>query len=105
MTNGGVNQNPGEQQQIFNPGGSLQEPAQQEFIFFRDILNRNVGVFVLVNATFQNTKEEFTGFVMEVGTDFVELEAPNLGVRYILPIIFINYIQIPLVQPEGSVLA
>ncbi|WP_174613731.1 spore coat protein GerQ [Virgibacillus ihumii] len=76
------------------PPSAEQSPTQnQQFIV--DALRRHTGDFVRVSMSFNNTDREFKGTVQDVGMDHVTLEDERLNSRVILPLIFVNYIEIP----------
>ncbi|MBP3039212.1 spore coat protein GerQ [Bacillaceae bacterium Marseille-Q3522] len=93
-----------QQQQIYTPGtpappapapevpGML--PLEQSFI--ENILRLNKGKLITVYATFENNREWnakiFKGIIEAAGRDHLILSDPQTGLRYLIPMIYLDYI-------------
>ncbi|MDR7239298.1 spore coat protein GerQ [Neobacillus drentensis] len=75
------------------PGGML--PIEQSYI--ENILRLNKGKLVSVFATFEGNNQwnakEFKGIIEAAGRDHVILSDPQSGVRYLIPMVAVDYVQ------------
>lgn len=80
-----------QQQQPAAPG---QLPLEQSYI--ENILRLNRGKVATVYATFENnTKwnaEIFKGVIEAAGRDHLILSDPNTGKRYLIPMVYVDYV-------------
>lgn len=69
-------------------------PLEQSFI--ENILRLNKGKLVTVYATFENNREWnakiFKGIIEAAGRDHLILSDPQTGLRYLIPMIYVDYI-------------
>lgn len=69
-------------------------PAEQSFI--ENILRLNKGKHVTVYTTFENNREWnakiFTGIIEAAGRDHLILSHPQTGERYLIPMVFLDYV-------------
>lgn len=80
------------------PGGGLEVPgmlpAEQSYI--ENILRLNKGKLATVYMTFENNREWnakiFKGIIEAAGRDHLILSDPQTGMRYLLPMVYVDYI-------------
>ncbi|KAA0546142.1 spore coat protein GerQ [Bacillus sp. BGMRC 2118] len=65
-------------------------PLEQSYI--ENILRLNKGKLATVYMTFENNREVFKGIVEAAGRDHIILSDPQTGMRYLLLMVFLNYI-------------
>lgn len=69
-------------------------PIEQSYI--ENILRLNKGKLVTLYATFENNKEwnakVFKGIIEAAGRDHVILSDPQSGMRYLIPMVSVDYI-------------
>lgn len=69
-------------------------PIEQSYI--ENILRLNKGKLVIVYATFENNREWnakiFNGIIEAAGRDHLIISDPQTGERYLIPMVFIDYI-------------
>ena len=69
------------------------EPIEDNNILFK----KNVGKKVKIYATFSNSKEWrdkiLSGIIEGINNNFLIISDPRLGVWYIIPIIYVSYIE------------
>jgi spore germination protein Q len=77
------------------PQGML--PIEQSYI--ENILRLNKGKLCTVFATFEGNNKwnakEFTGIIEAAGRDHVILSDPQVGTRWLIPMVAVDYIQFP----------
>lgn len=78
------------------PGGSIPGMLPIEQSYIENILRLNKGKLVHVFATFEgNTQwnaKEFTGIIEAAGRDHVILSDPQVGTRFLIPMVAVDYI-------------
>lgn len=90
----------------FPPGGAtppsttgLQVPGMLpiEQSYIENILRLNKGKLVTVYATFENNREWnakiFKGLIEAAGRDHLILSDPQSGVRYLIPMVYVDYVE------------
>lgn len=69
-------------------------PIEQSYI--ENILRLNKGKLVTVFATFENNREwnakQFHGIIEAAGRDHVILSDPQTGKRYLIPMVYVDYV-------------
>ncbi|MBM6616813.1 spore coat protein GerQ [Bacillus suaedaesalsae] len=65
-------------------------PLEQSYI--ENILRLNKGKLATVYMTFENNREVFKGIVEAAGRDHIILSDPQTGMRYLLLMVYLNYI-------------
>ncbi|KAB2333188.1 spore coat protein GerQ [Cytobacillus depressus] len=69
-------------------------PIEQSYI--ENILRLNKGKLVTVYATFENNSEwnakKFEGIIEAAGRDHVILSDPQSGMRYLIPMVYVDYV-------------
>ncbi|MED3571187.1 spore coat protein GerQ [Cytobacillus praedii] len=69
-------------------------PIEQSYI--ENILRLNKGKLVTVYATFENNREwnakKFEGIIEAAGRDHVILSDPQSGMRYLIPMVYVDYV-------------
>ena len=66
-------------------------PAEESYI--ENILRLNKGKLATVYMTFENKKEKtFKGLIEAAGRDHLIISDPQTGTRYLLPMIYLDYI-------------
>nr|WP_246869639.1 spore coat protein GerQ [Priestia megaterium] len=74
-----------------------QLPIEQSYI--ENILRLNKGKLCTVFATFEGNNKwnakEFTGIIEAAGRDHVILSDPQVGTRWLIPMVAVDYIQFP----------
>ncbi|RDI41969.1 spore germination protein Q [Falsibacillus pallidus] len=66
-------------------------PAEESYI--ENILRLNKGKLATVYMTFENKKEKtFKGIIEAAGRDHLIISDPQTGTRYLLPMIYLDYI-------------
>lgn len=69
-------------------------PIEESYI--ENILRLNKGKLVAVHATFENNREWnakiFNGVIEAAGRDHLILSDPQTGERYLLPMVFVDYV-------------
>jgi spore germination protein Q len=74
------------------PGDML--PAEQSYI--ENILRLNKGKMCTVYMTFEGAKHKsFTGIIEAAGRDHIILSDPDTGIRYLLLMVYVDYITFP----------
>ncbi|WP_085994000.1 spore coat protein GerQ [Oceanobacillus senegalensis] len=85
-------QQPTQQQAVSDVPGML--PLQQSYI--ENILRLNKGKHVTVYMTFENNSQwnakTFTGIIEAAGRDHIILSDPNTGKRYLLLMVYLDYV-------------
>ncbi len=67
-------------------------PIEQSYI--ENILRLNKGKLVKVHATFEGNKQRtFDGLIEAAGRDHLILSDPQTGKRYLLPMIYLDYVE------------
>lgn len=95
-------------QQVYQPQTPIQQwvptptpttlPGQLplEVSYIENILRLNKGKIATVYATFENNREWnakiFKGIVEAAGRDHLILSDPQTGIRYLLPMLYIDYV-------------
>jgi spore germination protein Q len=83
-------------QQAQAPSQNLpgQLPLEQSYI--ENILRLNKGKLVTLYATFENNREwnakVFNGMIEAAGRDHVILSDPQTGQRYLIPMVYVDYV-------------
>ncbi|KHD86742.1 spore coat protein GerQ [Heyndrickxia ginsengihumi] len=83
-------------QQTTTPTQNLpgQLPLEQSYI--ENILRLNKGKLVTLYATFENNREwnakVFKGIIEAAGRDHVILSNPETGERYLIPMVYVDYV-------------
>ncbi|MGY0694962.1 spore coat protein GerQ [Virgibacillus sp. FSP13] len=84
-------QYPQQQQVQPTPGAPSQLPAEQSYI--ENILRLNEGKLANVYMTFENSQEKvFKGVVEAAGRDHIILRDPQTNKRYLLLMVYLDYI-------------
>ncbi|KPH71700.1 MULTISPECIES: spore coat protein GerQ [Bacillaceae] len=104
-------QQQGQMQQVQPPSIQQQQPAQQqqhqstdvpgmlpiEQSYVENILRLNKGKLVKVYMTFENNPswnaKVFTGVIEAAGRDHLILSEPNTGKRYLLLMVYLDYVE------------
>lgn len=72
-------------------------PIEQSYI--ENILRLNKGKLATVYATFENNREwnakKFEGIIEAAGRDHVILSDPQSGMRYLIPMVYVDYVTFP----------
>lgn len=81
------------------PAAGMQNPAEfvpgmlpLEQSYIENILRLNKGKLATVYMTFEGTREVFKGIVEAAGRDHIILSDPQTGMRYLLLMVFLNYV-------------
>ncbi|MGM9930628.1 spore coat protein GerQ [Pradoshia sp.] len=78
-----------------NAGGSASPPTEQQS-YIENILRLNKGKLASVFMTFEGAKENntklFKGIIEAAGRDHLILSDPQTGMRYLLPLIYLDYV-------------
>lgn len=70
--------------------------------FMIDVLDSNIGRFVLVTAQLGTVQREFEGVITDVGRDFTTIVNSRLGLLVVLPTIFILFVTVPVAFVEPT---
>lgn len=60
---------------------------------FNQILDYNKGKKVTIYQTYNNNQSKFPGIIEQKGNDYIILSNPSNGKWYLLPIMYIDYIE------------
>ncbi|MBY0123402.1 spore coat protein GerQ [Bacillus sp. S/N-304-OC-R1] len=72
-------------------------PIEQSYI--ENILRLNKGKLATVYATFENNREwnakKFEGIIEAAGRDHLIISDPQTGMRYLIPMVYVDYVTFP----------
>lgn len=78
------------------PGAQIPGMLPIEQSYIENILRLNKGKLVTVYSTFENNREwnakAFKGIIEAAGRDHVILSDPQTGIRYLIPMVAVDYI-------------